>query len=643
MNKKQLTYTLLVVGIVIAVSVVVWKTGYFGKITERQTVTKQVEEQKSEPENEIPSEEDKTEKKLEEESKKSTENSVKEDPKAVVKFKDGTMIKENEISEEMNKLPEQISSKMSLKDVKLFLSTKLAFDRILMKESKKEELLKDNKIKMELENKKNTVAGMMFLNDKAKTLMTDEALEKHYDKIWEDNLKDTKEYDIKAITTSDKLVADKIKKQAKNIESLNEVLDLNKDSVKAVDLDGMAEATLPVEIAGEVKNLGENALIGPIFVKETYMLFFVKKASKAKKQEFSGKFKEDYKKIAIRDFTDIVSEQLYKKYNVKFFGINGKEVDIKKENEKIKNRAKDNSVPAEQFDLKGLKENAILASIGKEKVSSEDIRKFFKLKSLQDSTFVTMAQQFNMSMSEILIHAAKLYIDDKICVIEAKMEGYFAKSEVLEKMAEIEQAELINAYLKKHVKISPEQVKKTYDEFIKSIPEEDKNDNEISAKAIFFASKDEASKLLEAIKAGRTKFNDAFKTKENNARKTSIDLKYVNKKIIDSGVWSILKKSAAGTCYKEILEIDGEKFGAPGMDYIIIYVGDKRPITLPSLSNKEEKQYFESMTRQKISTTVVLKLFQIYVSSVMNKSVAELIQDKVFIKMLEAMIAGNQF
>jgi hypothetical protein len=592
------------------------------------------------PAKKITPEADVKEKEVDQKKSEITESLNKKTGKVLAKFKDGETITESEINAEMEKIPDQLSEKMSLKDIKLFLILKAAFDYVVMKEAKKEGVDRDPKILEETEKKKITIAGMMLLNEKAEELMTDDALEKHYNEIWDTNFKGTKEFSLKVITTTDKDLADKIAKTVKDEKSLAQIVEVNKTNLKAMDLNNRPESLLPTEIIEPIKTKGENSVIGPFLVNKVFMLFFVKKIAEAKKHEFSGKFKEEYKKTAMSDFMQVVSIKLYKENKVKFLDVNGKEVDIEEHNKQIRSRSNKNSPPYEQFSLGKLKDDTVVAYINGSPVTASDIKTFFKLKSLQDESLLMMAHQFNMSLREILVYATKLVVDDKLLAAEVKATRYLSKPNVKEKIADIEKSEIEKGFLKKHISVSQEQVRKVFNNVIKSIPEEDKNDHEIAVKMIFFEGKEEAEQVLASIRSGSAKFNDLFKMKETSD-KSAVDLKYVTKKVVPQELWAALKRSAAGACYKETIELDGSKFGVPNKDYAIIYIGDRRPLTLPSLSNPADKRYFETMAYQEMAVEFVISLLNDFVVSILDKSLSDVLSNSVAKKMIEAMVIGN--
>lgn len=667
MNKNQLLYIILGLG---TIGGICWKTGVFEEknvektedsvmkedatnsvaTRDKKTFAEKEESARSSQENERAASEkavlaesethSEHEKELKTEARDFTDELNNKTGKIIVKFKDGEFVRESEITDEMEKLPEQISERMSLKEIKSFLAIKSAFDHVIISEAKKEGIDQDPKVREEINKRKNTVAGMMLLNEKAQKLMTDEALKAHYDKVWEENFKGTKEFSLKVITASDKVLAENIVKVAVNETELNKILEANKLKVKAMDIKKPA-VSLPSEIINPIKDKGPNSCVGPFPVGGAYMVFFVKDVQDATKHKFSGEFKEEYKKIATKDFIKQVNDQKYKENSVKFYDINGKEIDIDKQNENIKTNAKSQDAPDDQFNIGKLNDETVLARIGATPVYASEIKGFFKLKSWQDESLIMMAQQFNMRLAEVLVYATKLVVEDKLLAKEVKETDYMSKPNVKGKMRELEKIEISKAFLKRHTNISPEQIKRTYADFIKAIPEEDKNDHEISMKIAFFPTKEQAEQTLSNINSGQIKFSEVFKEKEL-ADKSAVDFKYVTRRTTDPELWSILKKSSVGTCYKEVIETDSSKFGVEGMNYAIIYVGDKRPVTLPSLSNPADKRYFEAMAYQQVAAKFVTGLLSASVVSIYGKSMKTIEAEPSYGKMIEAIVAGSR-
>ena len=552
----------------------------------------------------------------------------KEDKKSVVVFKDGKTVTEGDINKEMQTIPQKLAESMSVKDARMLFSLKKILDQAVIPVARSSEAAKSEDIKSDIEKKKRSVLGMMCLHDKATEKMTPSALEKHYDKIWEENFKNTSEFSLIVVSSNQKSAIDSIKKVAKDKDSLKKQTE-GKQGINVTEVSNKPEAVFPPEMVKSIKDAGVGKFVGPFELRGTYVLIFVNGISPAKKQEFST-IKEEYKRIAEKDFSNDVMKELYKTVNVKFFDVNGKEVSA----ESILDRS-----GAQEFeksvDISKVKEDHVLANVGKDKTTVKDILKFFKIKSLTDESFIMMAQQFNMSLQDLVVYATKLVVDDKLLSVEVDKDKYADKQENKDKVKEIEDIEYLKSYLGESVKVTPEQIKKVYNEFIKSIPPEDKNDQELATKLSFYSSKEEAQDKLKSITKGSLKANEEFKSNPS-----VLDMGYIGKKSVEEEVWKSIKRVASGTCSKEVIQVDGDKYGFSGKNYAIVYVGNRRPVTLPSLSNPNDKKYFENMARQIEIVEVVSKIISEKVTEVDGQPVEKFLNDPMVKKMLGVLVSA---
>ena len=211
-----------------------------------------------------------------------TVQEAKKDGKTVVLFKDGTTITDQEIKKEIDEIPEQLSTKMSLAEIKSFLAWKDAYKKVMTEAALRSGVTKREKV---IEKRKKTVAGFMLLDDKAKELMTFDALKANYDKVWDKNFKGTKEFSLIAVTTSDKGLADTIKNNAKDEASLKKLLETNAAKLKRMDLDARPQGMFPPEITSAVLKQGAKTIVGPFELKGSFMLFYVKAVTDANAKE----------------------------------------------------------------------------------------------------------------------------------------------------------------------------------------------------------------------------------------------------------------------------------------------------------------------------------------------------------------------
>jgi hypothetical protein len=254
------------------------------------------------------------------------------------------------------------------------------------------------------------------------------------------------------------------------------------------------------------------------------------------------------------------------------------------------------------------------------KITAKNLKDFFKVKSLADDTFNSMAQQFNISNGRVISSAVKLMVDDELLAKEAKELNFSDK----EKLEDIRKMEIQHAYFKANVKVKPEDLKRTYNKAIKSIPDDVKNDNEIAVRLVFFTRQEDASKALKAISAGEEKFGNLYKEKSTAKEKEAVDLGYVKRQGTNPDLWTMLKRGASGTCCKEVVELNGEQFGMKGKNFAVVYVADRRPVTLPSLSNETDKKYFQRLAEREKAVELAKTHLIAKIKTIEGKDIEEL-------------------
>ncbi len=541
--------------------------------------------------------------------------------KTVVLFKDGTTITDEDIKKELDEVPEQLSEKMSLAEIKSFLAWKNAYKKVMTEVAQRSGVTKSKEISELIEKKKKIAAGFMLLNEKADEMMTPEALKANYDKVWDKNFKGTKEFSLTAVTTSEKALADIIKKKGSDRSEFDRILDTNASKIKRMEMDSRPQGMFPQEITSAVLKQGAGTIVGPFELKGMFMLFYVKSINDAKKREFTSEFAEEYKKAARKDFVKAYTETLYKKYDVKVKDSDGKTVDpfmilAEKDNKKQNEK--------QLVKLSKLASDAVIATYKSGSVTVNDLKEFYKVETLLDKTFVAMSKQFGISLDKVIIYATKLMMDDIVLRQEVDATNYTTKPEVVSKMQEVADIETQHAYYKERVKVKSEDIKKAYSKFIKSIPEEDKNDNEISVKIALYQTREDAALDLKGIVSGESRFSNVYK--EKLSKHEAVDLGYITKRATPSELWMLLKTGASGACIKQVVELKGSQFGMPGKDFGVIYIADRRPITLPSLSNDADKEYFKRLAERERAIELAKSALINGIEKIEGKSIHDLIK-----------------
>jgi hypothetical protein len=516
--------------------------------------------------------------------------------KKSVVFKNGDSVDERAITEELEKIPEQISSRMSLADIKLFLMVKSAYMRVMSNVAEASGIGERSDVRDAVSQKRMTVAGLLLQDAKAEEMMTHDALRAHYDDVWEGNFKGTKDFTITTIAVDSESVLKKVKMEVHDEKSMKTFSESN-PSVKFTDIGTKPQAVFPQEVSSAILAGGEHSVVGPFDVNGSRILLYVREIKDAKKEDFSEDFEARYRQIAKRDFANRYMKGLYKEYSVKVFDVDGSEVDafevIAKKGSDVDKKKKSSKRPT---DLSKIGDDLVLARLSEGRtVTVGTVKKFFKVDSLLDESFLTMAQQFGIKLEEVLVYATKLVVDDMILACEVRKLKYDEEPRVRDRLDEISKIEILSAYYKENIRVGNEDVTAAFNRTLRSIPEEEKSGNEISVKMVFFPNREDASVAMKSILSGESKFNDMFKKRSSGQERSAVDLGYIKKSGTPPEFWGMIQKAASGTCCRDILNTSGEQYGARGKDYAIVYVADKRPIALPSLSNPRDKAYFQSM------------------------------------------------
>ena len=192
--------------------------------------------------------------------------------KTVVLFKDGTKITDSVIKKEIDEVPEQLSAKMSLTEIRSFLAWKNAYKKVITEVALRSGVAKSKEISDLIEKRKRTVAGFMLLDEKSKELMTFEALKENYDKVWDKNFKGTKEFSLIAVTTADKNLADRIKNEVKSEDDLKKIAEANPSKINKLDMDSRPQGIFPSEVTSAVLKQGAKTIVGPFELKGSFMM-----------------------------------------------------------------------------------------------------------------------------------------------------------------------------------------------------------------------------------------------------------------------------------------------------------------------------------------------------------------------------------
>ena len=496
----------------------------------------------------------------------------------------------------------------------------VAYEKVVDEEVKKLKFdeAEENKIRTEREKVRRSALTLHLLTSQVDKMMTTEELKKYYDDMWDKNVKGTNQYSIIIVTVPNKVQADKILKEAKDEASLNKLIEqFRKSGIKGVmtnPIDDFPEANLPPEVIKQVKEKGgKNCIIGPFPIQGVQTLFFIKSVHPAKKQEFTGEMIPTMKQIAKRDFINKYVNKLIDKYKVEAYNLNKEKIDPKTDLLDSKEKKKNEK----QVNLSKVTNTQVIAKIGKTELTVQNLLDMFNIQKIDNELFASMALQLKISIEEVIQSAIKLCIQDKLLEEEVKNLHYDRDPKVQHTCERIEQQYMRSIYFNKNVHVTEQDVKDLYKKYLQSISASDKNDHEIATKVMLYATQEDAAAALKTIKGNATKFNEEFNKKQKNGD-PAIDLGYVHKQEAEMELWEAIKTQTAGACCNKVVKVDGEKYGAPDMNYAVVYVADRRQVKLPTY--EESKPYFKKIAEKQAATTITDNLLEVAVKTLNGKA-----------------------
>lgn len=570
------------------------------------------------------------------EGKEVKDNST-DDKDVVIKFKDGTKIKKSAILEELNDVSGQAQQKMSFNDLMLLFEVKQAYEKVITDEAKNKKLHEDEDVKKTLKDRQKAVGTYNFLNEQTEKLITKEKLKKFYDDTWEKHIKGTNQISLVLIQVADQKAAEKIKNEVKSEKDLNNIIkelqSKEKNNIATIPLEDYPESALPPEIIKEMKSKGENSIIGPFPIQGVFTLFFIKSFHKAKKKEFSDEMLPQIKQLASKEFSDEYIGSLIEKHKVEMYDLNGSKVDFKIKDKDKKDSKNNKKAPM----LSQIKDDQVIAKIGDKKLTIKEIYNMFNIKSLDNEIFGSLAMQLRISIEEVIQNAIRICIQDKLLSMEMEKVNYMETDKMKKICKEVEKQHLRNAYFAKTVKITDADAKKEYNKYIKMLKPEEKDDNEISVKLMFYKTEKEAEAAIKEYKGKPKKFTEDFKTR-STAKDKALDLGYIKRQEVPQQLWDVIKKCTPGTCVDKVMQMDGSAYGFDGNNFAIAHIGDRRPIKLPTF--QETAQMFRKVAEKMQAISICDELLLKNVTSIDGKSYKS-IPEEMRHKLLIAVIQGD--
>jgi hypothetical protein len=546
-------------------------------------------------------EEEQAMKRAEADKKKKSEPPKNATPlsRAVVEFRDGNVITEDDINEAIREIPEEFTNRMTMGQLKLFVAILLICRRVAALEIANMPL--DEVDRKKVAQRVNSIILAELFRLLVAEKMTYSALKAHYDKTFYEALKNKKAVDVKIIMMRDNADVAKLRTVAKSETSLTKYLDENPNITSTALTNRLLDA-LPPEVAKAALNGDTSKLIGPIPARNVLMFFYITKVYDAKKEPFTDAMVPQYKKIAYNDFMKEVLKELYKAHKVKVYDCEGHEVDPFN----ISSKAKDGDAA-----IAKLKDNDVLARWDGGTVTVKDVNDFFSMPSLNSEQLKEMSRRFKIPLGSVVTYAVKMVMDDKIAKQEIERRGLDKDPEVRKIVTRETDDEKFHIHLAKTVKVAESEVTSIFRKLVSMV---DKDDHEVSAKLLLCDTKEEAESMLRSVLSGDKKFATLYEsaTKENR-----MELKNATKRSVSPTLWGSLKGTAAAACSKTVIEIETN---SGEMRWAVLFVANRRVIPLPTLSDPGVKQQCTTIAFQEKAVQEVKEMITKRVNTISGQS-----------------------
>jgi peptidyl-prolyl cis-trans isomerase C len=173
-------------------------------------------------------------------------------------------------------------------------------------------------------------------------------------------------------------------------------------------------------------------------------------------------------------------------------------------------------------------------------------------------------------------------VDMKLVLKAAEEQGITKDAEVLKRAKDGQEAILQKSYLDKEIEklITDAILKEKYEEVLKAIPKEQKEQTEAKVSQVTFETKEQAEAALKDIRSGAKTFDDFVKAKnaEENSKTKAGELGYLRRTDFPKEYADVVFKTAKGALVNEVIKL-GE------LGFTIMRVEDVRPVEMPKFED----------------------------------------------------------
>lgn len=496
--------------------------------------------------------------------------------KILAKFADGHIISQQDIANELTKIPQELQKNYSYADLtRIILEGKIneyVID-LYMKELKFEE---SPEAKIQLEKLRENVEQKAYLESKATHASTDDIQDK-YDALKKDFLQKKKiEVLIRHIVVASQTEAAGLIKELKakpsEFKSTATKISLDqKTKNKGGELGYVSEGMFPKDFGEKIFSAKPGTVLEqPVPYEDKFSVIQVGESRAA---EFP---KLEVLKDRIQEM--LKAEQILKflkntrvKQKVKVFDLTGKEIDEPTSAESEKEPEKD-------IDVTRVDSNRILIDFGKEKFTVRDLKDFCKENNIE-FLYTANAKMYKQIIFQVC--------HSKIMKGAIKKEAIDKDPKVAKDFANAKPGMLRNLFIERQLEktLSDSEIEKTYKQIKENIP---KGEIEVLIRLIPFDSEKEALDALSQIKKNPSKFSEYVKKskfddiKKNDGYLNDKKNAYITRKQLSKEAADVVLKAKSATLVPQVVH---NILAGASIPYAIVRVENKRDVQPP---RKEE-------------------------------------------------------
>ncbi|RZI46185.1 peptidylprolyl isomerase [Candidatus Finniella inopinata] len=495
--------------------------------------------------------------------------------KIVAEFSSGEKITLKDVKKVFSSLPTQLQE-TGLEKIYEPLLNRLVDTRILLDAARKAGIDKNLEVLKRIAEAQEALIQKSYLDKEIEKLVTDAVLQEKYQELLKMIPKDQMEIKLSHILIKTKEEAADILKQLKAGTKFETLLEKSLDTEskeKGGDLGYVRKEELPKDFAELAFKAEKGSVVTEAMkIGEVgYSVIRVDDKRPVTPPEFK-KVRDEIFKAVSPEYAVKVIEKLRADSGVKKTGLDGKPL-VEKTPEQRKAEAEaeakgEKTSDQPSVDLKTLEDNMVVAEF-------KDGEKV-KIADLKESMISLPPQLKEVPFDKVFEPLLNRVIDMKLISAEARKAGMDKDPAVLKKIADAKEALTQKFYLEQEVAklITPDMINAKYQQLLKMMP---KNEMEIRLRHILVKSKEDALKVMKALKSGAS-FEEMVKTYsvDDQSKANNGDLGYVRRNDLPKEFADKVFKAAKATLLPEAIQVGD-------VGYSIVRVEDKRAIEPPKL------------------------------------------------------------